>query len=218
MMLKLSFLFTLMLIEAAAAGPWPRQKGQGFAMSSLQVTAASLSGPENYYFSTYLEYGLTNQLTLGADIGHSVSGETKGIMFLRHPIWLRSQTHHFAAELGLGTIAGNSVIRPGMSYGRSFEYKESSGWLTVDGLLEHHLGQQISDFKFDITYGRTYSNDFKAMVQIQAGKQQGDSSFLRLAPSFALPAGKSTHVEIGGSVGLRGASEYGLKVGFWRAF
>lgn len=218
MMFKLGFLFSLALIRAAEAGPWPRQKGHIFAMSSLQVTDASLEGSGDFYFSTYLEYGLTSELTLGADIGHSVSGESKGIVFLRHPIWQKSRTHFFAAELGLGTIANDSVIRPGFSYGRSFEYKESSGWLTFDSLLEHYPEQRRSDFKLDITYGRTYSKDFKTMLQIQTGKQEGDPSFLRIAPSFALPAGKSAHFEVGGSFELRGVPEYGLKIGLWKTF
>lgn len=217
-MLKSVFLLFLAWASTADAGPWPRGKGDAFIMTSLQVTAPNLEGPASYYFSNYLEYGLTDSFTFGADLGHSVSGESKSIAFLRHPLWQHNTTHYFAAEIGLGQVAGNVVVRPGFSYGRGFSNGKTSSWLTVDLLFEHHLVKKHTDFKADITYGLNHHGGFKSMIQIQTGKQTGDPSFLRLAPSFALPMGASSHLEIGGSIALRGTDEYGLKVGFWKNF
>lgn len=220
--LGMMFIRSLLLLLASTgtslAGPWPRGEGNAFGMISLQVTAPNFDGPASYYFSNYLEYGLTQNLTIGADVGHSVSGESKAIVFLKHPLLQWENTHYVSAELGFGQIGNDIVVRPGLSYGRGFSNVDSSGWLTVDMLFEHHIGKDRTDVKADITYGRNHSGGFKSMLQIQTGKQIGDPSFFRIAPSFALPMGKSTHLELGASVALRGNSEYGLKLGFWKEF
>lgn len=218
MMFRCVLFFLLAFASTALAGPWPRGAGNIFAMTSLQISAPNLGTPANYYVSNYLEYGLTKELTLGTDIGHSVSGDSKAILFLRSPIFRQITPHLFAAELGIGKVAEDFVVRPGLTYGRSFSNGTGSGWMTVDILLEHHLGRNRTDRKLDLTYGRNHRGGFKSMWQIQAGRQRGDPSFLRIAPSFALPMGPSAHFELGASVALTGGREYGLKIGLWKAF
>ncbi len=72
--------------------------------------------------------------------------------------------------------------------------------------------------KADITYGRNHGRGFKSIYQIQAGKQIGDPSFLRFAPSVAVPLGQQTHLELGASMSLKNQPEYGLKIAIWRQF
>lgn len=216
-MLRLA-LVAILLASQAFAGPWPREKKSIFAMTSYQVSAQDLSGPVDAYYSGYFEYGLGNGLTLGADSGHSVSGDSKFVLFLRRSMALRDSGHIFAAELGLGQIGTDAVVRPGLSYGYGFSGARGSGWLSVDLLFEHHVGMDRTDAKADITYGRNHARGFKSIWQLQAGKQRGDPSFLRLAPSVAVPVGSRTHLELGTSTGLRGPSEYGLKIGVWHEF
>lgn len=217
-MLKFCFVLFLAIASTVDAGAWSRGKANGFSMTSIQVTTPSLAEPASYYFSNYSEFGLTRNLTLGADIGHSVSGDSKFIVFLRHPILKLKDKHLFAAELGIGQVADEFVIRPGLSYGHGFSGFKRSGWLAVDVLFEHHTVSQATDFKADFTYGLNHSGGFKTIFQLQSGRQAGDPNFLRFAPSFAIPMGASAHLEFGGSLNLIGGAEYGLKVGIWKKF
>ncbi len=215
------FRLTLMAVlfaSQAFAGAWPREKGSVFAMTSYQVSAPDLSGPVSSYYSGYFEYGLGSRLTLGADTGHSVSGESKVVLFLRRPLAQTDGGHVFAAEIGLGKIGSDTVVRPGLSYGYGFSGARGSGWFSVDLLFEHHLGMDRTDAKADITYGRNHARGFKTIWQLQTGKQRGDPSFARLAPSIALPIGARSHLELGVSTALRGPDEYGLKLGLWHEF
>jgi hypothetical protein len=217
-MLNFYLLLFLALASTVDAGAWSRSKGEGFTMTSIQVTAPSLTKPASYYYSNFSEFGLTESITFGADLGHSVSGESKLIVFLRHPILALKDKHHFAAELGVGEIAGEFILRPGLFYGRGLAHHNSSGWLAIDVLFEHHVRHQKTDFKADFTYGTTFSGGIKTILQMQSGRQAGDPKFFRFAPSLAIPMGSTTHLELGGSLNLIGEPEYGLKIGIWKDF
>ncbi|MBU2983444.1 hypothetical protein KO498_16685 [Lentibacter algarum] len=217
MMFRALLLF-LAIASTAHAGAWPRGKGNGFAMVSFQVTASGLGGPVSYYTGSFVEYGLTDKLTLGSDVGHGVSGSSKALIFISYPIGVINDKHRFAAEIGVGRIAGNTVVRPGFNYGRGIKNRFGEGWVTLDTLFEHHLGEGHTDVKLDFTFGLNHGRGFKSMLQLQAGKQRGDPGFLRLAPSFAMPIGQKMHFELGFSSSLRGPSEYGIKAGVWRKF
>ncbi len=217
MMIRLALLL-LAFASVAHAGAWPRGKGNGFAMVSLQATAPSLSGPVSYYTSSYVEFGLTDKLTLGSDVGHSVSGNSKALLFLSYPIATLGEKHHFAAEISFGRIAGDTVVRPGLNYGFGFENRIGKGWFTLDSLFEHHIDRGHTDVKADITLGFNHERGFKSILQLQLGKQRGDNGFARLAPSFAMPMGRKMHFELGFSTELRGPKAYGIKAGLWRAF
>lgn len=218
LMLKFYLVLLMALAATANAGAWPRGKGNGFSMTSVQATAHSLADPAHYYFSSYAEYGLTRKITLGGDIGHSVSGESKLILFLRHPVLTLNDKHHFAFELGAGVVANDAVIRPGASYGSGFSRWGRSGWFAIDILFEHHIAAGSTDFKADVTYGLNHPQGYKSIFQIQSGKQVGDPSFLRFAPSVAIPISSSSHLELGGTINMIGAANYGLKIGVWKKF
>lgn len=168
----------------AHAGAWPREKGTGFLSVATYVSGTSINGPYALYTSTYGEYGLGRNLTLGVDIGHGVSGKSKAIVFLRAPLGARSSDHLFAAELGFGQIAGEMVLRPGLSYGHGFSRKNGrSGWISIEAVSEHRLTTSQVDYKADFTFGLTHSDRFKTILQLQTGKSHRDPFFARLAPS-----------------------------------
>jgi len=194
------------------------QQGRRFHHDIYTSDSPQLTKPASYYYSNFSEFGLTESITFGADLGHSVSGESKLIVFLRHPILALKDKHHFAAELGVGEIAGEFILRPGLFYGRGLAHHNSSGWLAIDVLFEHHVRLQKTDFKADFTYGTTFSGGIKTILQMQSGRQAGDPKFLRFAPSLAIPMGSTTHLELGGSLNLIGEPEYGLKIGIWKEF
>ena len=217
-MLQFYFVLLVALATTANAGAWPRGKGNGFSMTSLQATAHNLADPADYYFSSYAEFGLTDDITVGGDIGHSVSGASKFIVFLRHPIFTLNDKHHFAFELGAGIVANDTVVRPGVSYGSGFSRSSQSGWFAIDILFEHHITTRSTNFKADVTYGINHPRGYKSIYQLQSGKQVGDPNFLRFAPSVAIPISTSSHLEVGGTINMIGATNYGLKVGVWKKF
>ncbi|KAG1715378.1 3-succinoylsemialdehyde-pyridine dehydrogenase [Nymphon striatum] len=131
--IEMPFLSVLMLFLTAltaSAGAWPQQKGQAF----VSVTS-NLSFPDIYmieaepsmYQALYVEYGLTDKLTLGVDAGRSVAGKGKTVVFLRHPVFAGREKAKYAVELGVGKIAGRSVLRPGMSFGRWISDRKTVG-------------------------------------------------------------------------------------------
>ena len=99
---------------AARAGAWPRDKGHSFVATASQVSATSLAGPVASYSTVYIEHGLGRNLTLGADLGHGISGKGKAVIFLRKSLperpgvqvrWL----HRDGAAPGTTTLLADAV-------------------------------------------------------------------------------------------------------------
>ncbi|MDU8927156.1 hypothetical protein RXV86_07155 [Alisedimentitalea sp. MJ-SS2] len=206
-------------IHPASAGAWPRDKRSGFVSVASRVSATSWAGPHNVYSTVYLEYGLGRNLTAGVDIGHGISGTGKAVFFLRKSLPPTPNGHIFAGELGLGLIAGEPAIRPGLSYGKDLSRRGGrTGWLSLETTAEIRLDSGQTDFKADVTLGLNHGDRFKSMLQVQTGIRHGDPGFVRAAPSVAIKVGKKTHLELGGTAGLIGDKSYGFKIGFWRSF
>ncbi|SEP77813.1 hypothetical protein [Thalassovita taeanensis] len=215
-MLRVLVLILCLLPPPGWAGAWLRDKGQGFSAATLNVnrTDAGLS----HYAGTYVEYGLTTRITLGVDAGRGVSGDSKTIAFLRRPLRAPKGNHRFAVELGLGEIAGQPVLRPGLSYGLGFDGRFGSGWLSVDTVAEWHARSGRVDVKADLTLGLSPTPKLKAMMQLQTGKSMTEPAFLRLVPSVAYRLGERWHLEAGLSHTVIGDRETGMKFGLWCDF
>jgi len=207
------------LTSPAVAGAWPREKGTGFVSAATNVAGDAWQGPYSIYSTTYLEYGIGHDLTLGLDIGHGVSGNAKKILFLRRPLAELSPGHLVAGELGFGRIAGENVLRPGLSYGHGLTLKNGkTGWISVETVSEHRLASGRIDIKADVTFGLNQGQRFKSILQLQTGISHGDPAFARLAPSLVMRVGDAGHLELGLTAGIIGDDHLGLKLGFWRDF
>lgn len=205
----------------AAAGAWPREKGGFFIASDLRLSwPTDLISPEptGKYYTIYIEYGMTEQLTLGLDLGRSVSGDTKAVAFLRLPLRNRDTGLHIAAEVGLGQIDSAMVVRPGLALGRGFSIWRFNGWLALDSVAEVSVNSGKTDFKIDMTFGLNAEDGRKYMLQVQSGAPAAEDPFVRLAPSVVIPFGKDRHIELGGTYGLTGDDSVGIKLGVWQAF
>lgn len=207
------------LSGAAHAGAWPREQGTGFASAAARFVwprDLSVTRPESTYLTLYLEYGLTERLTLGLDLGHSVSGDGKAVGFVRLPLARRGDWV-MAAEIGAGVIAGQKVLRPGLSVGRGLQGKHGGGWLSADALVEI---DQIGglDAKMDVTWGMALPRDRTLILQVQTGIPGDRDPFLRLAPSLVTPLPGGLKAEIGATLGLSGDNGVGLMFGLWREF
>ncbi|SNR81699.1 hypothetical protein [Puniceibacterium sediminis] len=218
-------LLVLMLLPAPAkAGAWPRDQGTWFVSSDMRLswpqdlTTWTSAKPVSQYYTIYAEYGLTQDLTLGLDLGRSVSGAGKMVAFLRMPLPTPLKQTKLALELGIGRIEGRPVIRPGLSVGRAIQLFGTQGWIAADGVAEIAPLDQRSDLKLDLTYGVTLESGTKIMLQFQSGRPTGFAPFARLAPSVALPFGRNRMAEIGVTYGLRGDDTFGIKMGIWQTF
>lgn len=206
-------------VAPLSAGAWPREKGHGFVSSTFRVSAGRVQGPYSVYSTVYLEYGLGHDLTLGLDVGNGVSGTSKAILFLRRPLGELAPGHIVAAELGIGRIARQAALRPGISYGHGFSRRGGqSGWISIESVAEYRLASRHIDYKVDFTLGFNHSDRFKSIYQMQTGISHGDPPFARLAPSVVMRLGKSSHLELGLTADLTGNNQFGVQIGFWRDF
>lgn len=200
------------------AGAWPRGEGNHFFSSTMRVAASNIDGPFFTYNTFYYEYGLNDRITIGADIGRAVSGEIKAIGYARMPVLSRLEHNRFAIELGVGSIAGNRVIRPGLSFGRGISTRWGHGWIAMESVAEIAIDVGKVDYKADFTFGIDVRPRIKVIVQLQSGAPAGDPYFARLAPSVVVRVSKKSHIEFGLTAGLVGDDQIGLKIGIWRAF
>lgn len=208
--------------QAAHSGAWPQEQGHGFASTDMRLSRpqnALRDGRISTYNTLYLEYGLTDRITLGLDLGRSVSGDDKAVAFLRYPLPSPDPDTKLALEIGMGRIGDTRVLRPGLSLGRSFEVRDQVyGWLAADAVAEYDRDLGQIDYKLDVTLGVTFANRRKVFVQLQSGAPHGRESFVRIAPSVVLPLGHNRHVELGLTVGLKGDDQLGIKFGLWQKF
>ncbi len=208
------------LAGPAAGGAWPREAGSWFASATVHLSwprdleSWESSAPTARYDALYLEYGMTERLTLGLDLGRSVSGAVKTVAFVQFPVSPEAARVKVAAQLGFGVIDGQQVVRPGLLLGTAWR----RGWLAADALVEQPIDGGAPDIKLDLTYGIHLREERKLLLQLQTGREAGDPAFLRLAPSLVTPWRGPLSLEIGGAVGLAGDDSVGLKLGLWAEF
>ncbi|WP_116599489.1 hypothetical protein [Primorskyibacter marinus] len=212
-MLKCLCLLICLAGTHAAAGAWPRQEGTGFASVATRLTFDDTFMTLTSYSSAYLEYGLNGRHTLGLDAGYSNDGTSRAIAFVRQPLTTTKAGGPIAAELGLGVIDTQIVLRPGISWGRGLD----KGWMAADALAEIRM-TGATDLKLDLTLGLKDDRGRMLILQLQTGKPFGQAATAQLAPSVVIPFGKSRHLEIGASTDLLERRNYGIKFGLWQDF
>jgi hypothetical protein len=204
----------------APAGAWPREAGSLFATATMRlgwpqdITTWTSTEPAQVYRTIYLEYGLTDRVTLGLDLGRAVSGADKTIAFVQYPLRDRDTGAKVTAQLGFGTVAGAQVVRPGLSVGWGLP----RGWLSFDAVAELARGRAAADYKLDATWGRNLPGERKLIVQLQTGDTATDPPFARLAPSIVTPLYTGVKLESGLSWGLSGDTSMGVTLGLWAEF
>lgn len=211
-MVRLAMILWLVLTGPALAGAWPRGKGNVFVAGSTYVMSSGA------YTGLYAEWGVTDRLTLGLDLGRGVSGQDKAVAFVQAPLMRPVAGHRFAWQIGAGVIAGDTVIRPGLSWGKGIDWAGRPGWVALDMVAEMRTETLAIDAKTDLTLGVSISDARKIMLQFQSGVQFGDDPFLRIVPSMTFALSDHARLEIGLSHSLRGASDSGLKIGVWLSF
>ena len=99
-----TILLLCLCAQQSQAGAWPRKAGEGFANVAVRLGWPQDVGewtslePSQDYSTLYMEYGLTDRLTLGLDLGHSVSGGGKTVLFLQYPLLDRDRSRQWFLE------------------------------------------------------------------------------------------------------------------------
>ncbi len=202
----------------ARAGAWTQAPGEGLVVASSYPGGPGVPG----YGGIYAEFGLTPTLTAGIDAGRAASGSTKSVVFARRalpvPGWTGTPGLILATEIGLGRIARQPVLRPGLSLGHGLDAPIGQGWISVDTLAEIGLRRHTLDFKTDVTFGLRPRPGLKAMVQLQTGQSAGDPPFARVVPSVVMDLRGKMQLELGLTHTLRGPRRNGAKIALWRRF
>ena len=177
----------------ADAGPWPRGKGNSFFAASVR---AQQDSKRTYQpnIAYYHETGINDRLTFGADIGGSIAGLDKAVVFVSthlptQGIWA------VGLDFGGGVISEEPVVRPAISFGRKFDH--NGGWLTAEAGVEYFPRIQETDWKFDVTYGFVKREGLKYYVQMQSGRPHGEATFLRVAGSVTYRVAPKTWLDVG---------------------
>ena len=205
------------LATAAQGGAWPRAKGEGFVAASGTVERPDEFGLYRQSFSLFAEYGVTERLTLGVDLGGDALRMSKAIAFLRLPLGRPSRKVKLAVEIGAGQVEGETALRPAVSVGRGIGIGKRHGWLNADTraiLFE----SGAAAYETDLTAGLSLGARVKALVQLQGGVPAQGRDYLRLASSIVYETRPGTHLEFGVTEPLSGGGERGIKLGLWRRF
>lgn len=222
-MKPLAALFALVFSGSAlGAGPWLAEPGQTFTAFSSTL---------NYFLdvgrSTYVEHGLRQDLTVGADLHFATDrfGVRDGAatLFIRRQLPLAADPHRFAYELGLGARWDDTATLPhaqvGLSWGRGLTWGERSGWATVETSLRVGLNDDERLFKLDGTLGLDLSPRVTVMGQVflyQTEHEAGGS----FAPSLVVRYEPETknRIQIGLVSPFDNRDDTAVKIGLWRSF
>ncbi|MEP3688911.1 MAG: hypothetical protein ABJN05_17660 [Sulfitobacter dubius] len=205
----------------AHAGPWLREEGTSFLSTSFSAT---------YFYdltqSTYIEYGLQENLTLGFDLntGQSRIGLQNGsaTVFLRFPLGEPTERGRWAYDLGAGASWTDVLISPhlraGLSWGRGFTFGERNGWLTVDASAKWEFGFSQEVIKLDTTAGFDFTEVVTGMTQVFV-TYTGGETYAKFAPSIVLsPSFSKFRVQLGSEVPFDAPENSALTVSLWREF
>ena len=215
------FMAWLFCTTAADAGAWLREKGSSFTSSTLSATWLGDTAS-----TSYLEYGLRDDLTIGTDIAtansHLGVQTGYGMFFIRRPLGRNDAVHKWAYELGIGAAWIDQLVLPyvktGLSWGRSIKLHETNGWIAVDASMNWEVSTGHHLAKLDATVGLNLTEATTGMLQLYIGNLD-DNTYASIAPSLVFhPRKTKFRIQIGAESQLGDLDNSALKIGIWRAF
>lgn len=206
----------------ASAGPWVREKGSVFLSFGGNVAISDAAQrPVHWDPTLYLEYGLTDRITVGLDvyIANGAEEET-ATAFVRFPIRSADSGWPVAMTLAMGTRNDkalgvvDTLARAGISVGRSLP----NGWLSADLTGVYAVEAERLESKLDLTWGWNFADDWTSIVQLQSGVGTAGDIYVKLAPSVVYDLNRFTKVEVGLVQAFTGDGGTGLRVSTWIEF
>lgn len=220
-------LTSLICAHGAAAGPWPRAEGSGFAAFSPQIGAPPQgdAAVAPAFGEVYAEFGATDAWTLGVDAYQTGAGDHDwtGIAFARRHLWTSEDGDVVSAQMGLGYLASpdgdeQARLRPGISWGRGFGGGWGDGWLSVDASAEFQSADGDATYKADFTAGLKTQSGMMLIMQVQTDRNQDGDLSARLAPSAVMTLSDGVQMQLSVAAGVVNDNSASVKLGTWLNF
>ena len=210
----LASLVGLGLADAAWPGAWPQEDGGVFVALGGDV----FSGADRAT-TLYLEYGLTDRITLGLDGYLTGAREGAAFGFARIPLAWPDRLGKLAAGFGIGALlrADDMVVpaaRASLHWGRGLD----NGWLAVDAEIATALGADMRPAKVDATWGTRFRGDWSAILLFTAGTDPEGQSYATLSPSLAWEGSEQLTLRLGVAQRLTGRRDTGVSAQLWLDF
>ena len=223
MRFALASVLFLLSCPAAFAGAWLRERGTGFTSST-----ATVSQSRDLAQTTYLEFGVRDDLTLGAELGFdtAASGLQSGSasFFVRRPLVEQRRSNVWAYELGMGVDWNGALILPniqaGISWGRGYRLSGIDGWMAIDTSVVWDVYKSEHLAKMDGTVGVNFTPRLTGMFQIfHSGSADADATYF--APSIVFRPLKSRpriRLQVGAETLIGDPTSVTAKFSLWRNF
>ncbi|QDY68824.1 hypothetical protein [Qingshengfaniella alkalisoli] len=225
----------------ASAGAWPRGAGHAFLSVAYEGTARKdaldqdrLQETEGEvetfsYSAIYGEFGVSDRVTLGIDIGTEGERFTQSnIVFASVSVGPADWRHQFALELGVGNREiptfglqrgeTETVFRPGLSWGYGFDSRVGPGWAALDLRQEIRQTTDETALKADLTVGVTPDDKWQYFVQFQGNHYPHEDPKLRIVPTAVRHYTDWLALESALLVETHGGNQLGARIGLWFTF
>ncbi|MDQ6868671.1 MAG: hypothetical protein M3178_09800 [Pseudomonadota bacterium] len=246
-------------IEAAWGGAWLMPPGDGQVIANTFFSESThafdaqghlilVPAYRKFELGTYIEYGLTNWLTVVASPsydridnpppGQSYNGPGESEIAARVGLYrtdtsvlsfqagLRSPGFSFADSLGPFEARRAASLDVRGLAGRNVVVAGMEGFVAAEGAYRFYAGNQPGEFRIDLTMGLRPWPRLLMMLQsyssITNGSGQfGHVSWTKLQPSLVYDIAPQWSVQIGGFItvaGINAGRELGPTVGIWYRF
>lgn len=221
MRLLVAFMCLLLLPQAAIAGAWAREKGQVFLSTGgnfLLSDGAQL--PVHYDPTLYLEYGLSDLLTIGVDYHTADQGRIDtGFVFARFPLGEPAGANRYAASIGFGARVDEfnppeRLLQGGLFWGRGYD----AGWFAIDYTGTYGDISENFRSKADFTWGHHLSDRWTTSLQLQTGEGFSGDTYAKINPAIIMTLTKNHRISVGAVKALTGDEGSALKLNVWSTF
>lgn len=207
--------------QAAEAGAWAQEEGKVFLSFGGNVALfEGATRPVHYDPTLFVEYGLTERVTVGLD-GYTADATEvfNGFVFVRLPIGPEEGRSRLAFSVagGVSELPGRdleTVARLGLHWGYGFD----RGWLSADATTVLGLTVGEQEGKVEVTWGRELTGRWTGLVQLQSGIGFAGDTYAKVTPSVLFAVTESTELRAGFVQALTGDQGSALMVEVWTRF
>ncbi len=205
---------------SAQAGAWGRDEGDLFLSFGGNVALFGDAVRPVYYDPTiYLEYGLTDSLTIGFDGYTADRGEAGSILvYGRYALDDDVGPDRWAVSLAAGyTLLPSGMLdetaRFGLHWGRGL----AEGWAAADASATLLLSGE-AQYKIDASWGQALTDRFTTVLDVEAGIGLTGDYYAKVTPSIVAELGPALQVRVGLVQALTGDRGGGLLMQGWVEF
>jgi len=213
--LALACLAMLHFAQSAVAGAWPREDGAGF----LQFQLRDPTEGGGAIASAYLEYGLTDRLTLGGklELDTEAGSLSSAMLFGRWHFPADGFPLQTAVELAVEGNEDRLWITPSLHLGKGFETTLGPAWMDTTLSVDLFPDGSPTVYTGFALIGVRPLDRLMTMVGVEAMRSAGETQ-LKLMPSVAWEIGEGRHVTGGYTHVLEGSAPDELSLGIWLNF